>query len=353
MKRLAVILAILSACSKAPPAGGAPMRRSPRVTVTTVVREAVTYDVETVGTLEAQEQVAVAAGVAGVVGSVKFREGDKVSTDTVLCTIDEERYTLEADRARAEKARAAADVDHARSAFDRRKKLHEQKMISDDELAEFKAQLDRAIAEADRATAALALADKAKRDCRVRPPIAGIINSRTISTGEYVKVETMIATIADVSTMHVRFAVPETESARVRAKQTIEFTARVLGGKPQGAEIFWVSQTADPKTRTVECKARMANPDDALKPGFSGIVTLVIEEKPGALVVPAAAVLPTERGFIAFIVDKGKAAERKLTLGLHTRGDKVEVLDGLEEGQTLIVRGAAAVRNGQDVEIVE
>lgn len=355
MKPLLFVALLLAACSKGSDkaGGGPPAKRAPKVTVALVERSPVTYEVEIVGTLEAQEQVAVAAGVAGVVSHVSFREGDKVTKETVLCKVDETRYALEADRARADKARAEADAVHAESAYNRRVKLHEQKMISDDELTEYKAQFDRAVAEVARLQATLALAEKALSDSSVRPPIAGIINSKSVSTGEYAKAETVVATISDVSTLHVRFAVPETESSRVRPGQAVTFTARVLGMKSQPAEIFWVSQTADPRTRTVECKARVANPDSALKPGFSGVVKVALAEEKQAIVVEAEAVLPTEDGFVAFILDQGKARRKKLSLGVHTRGDRIEILDGLNEGETLIIRGAAAIRDGQEVDVVK
>jgi multidrug efflux system membrane fusion protein len=353
--RLAVLVVLLAAagCSKAssgPPPGAV---RKPRVAVAPVARGPVSYEIETVGSFEAEEEVSVAAGVPGIVTKVMFKEGDHVTPDTILCTIDEERYALEEARARADQARAAADRDTARNAYERRIPLQKMGGLTDDEMAEFKAALDRATAEFDRANAALALAAKALKDSSVRSPRAGVINSRNVATGEYAAAGRLIAKLLDISSLYVRFAVPESESARLTKGLKITFTTRIYGEKRFEAEIFWVSQTAEARTRSVECKARVLDPPADLKPGFSGLVKIVLEERGDAILVPASAVRPTERGFVAYVIEEGKARERPLKLGIRTLDDRVEVLAGVNEGETIAVGGVAVLEEGREVEVVK
>ncbi len=355
MRFAVVVVAIVLAagCSK-PPAGGPPAgARKPRVAVAPVGRGPVSYEIETVGSFEAEEEVSVAAGVAGIVTKVMFKEGDRVTPETVLCTIDEERYALEEARARAEQARAAADRDMARNAYDRRVPLQRIGGLTDDEMAEFKAALDRATADLDRANAALALAAKALKDSSVRPPRAGVINSKNVATGEYAAAGRLIAKLLDVSALYVRFAVPESESARLSKGLKISFTTRIHGEKPFAAEVFWVSQVADPRSRSVECKARVVEPPNDLKPGLSGLVRIVLDQRGDALLVPTNAVRPTERGFVAYVIEGNKAKERKLRTGVRTLDDRVEILEGLAEGESLVVEGASVLEDGREVEVVK
>lgn len=357
-RRALVLAALMAAGCRKPSGGGAPQqpggaRRAPRVTVAAVQRVPLSWTVETVGTVEPREEVPVAAGVSGIAGRVEFKEGDPVTPETVLVRIDEEKYALEEKRAVADLARAQADLDHALVVWNQRRPLHEQKYISDEELAEAKAAHDRAVADRARAEAALAIARKALRDSAVRPPIAGKINARGISTGEYVKAETEVARIVDVSELHVRFTVPESESARLMAGLRVGFVARAAEGAKPEAELFWVSQAADPRTRTVACKARLLSPPEALKPGMSGTVSVVLANREGSLVIPAESLLPTERGFIAFVVEGGKAVERRVKPGTQTADGRVEAVEGLKEGDQVVVRGAGALRNGQEVEVVK
>ena len=355
--RLVVVLALVVAttgCTK--PAAGGPQAagvRKPRVSVAPVARAPVSYVIDTVGSFEAEEEVSVAAGVPGIVTRVMFKEGDRVTPETILCTIDEERYALEEARARAERARAAADRDTARNAYDRRVPLHKMDGLTDDEMAEFKAALDRAAADLDRAEAALALASKSLKDSSVRPPRAGVINSKNVATGEYAAAGRLIAKLLDVSSLYVRFSVPESDSARLVKGMKISFTTRITGEKAFTAEVFWVSQTADSRTRSVDCKARLIDPPPDLKPGFSGLVKIVLEERGDALLVPSTAVLPTERGFVAYVIEGGKAKERQLRLGVRTLDDRVEILSGVVEGEALVIRGGSVLQDGREVEVVK
>lgn len=347
------LIALVAGCSKPPAASAPPAARKPKVSVAAVTRAPVSYEIVTLGSFEAEEEVTVAAGVPGIVTKVLFKEGDQVTPDTVLCTIDEERYALEESQARAERARAAADLDKARSAYEQRVPLLQKGYLTEDEMREFKSALDRAAAELDRSDAALALAVKRRKDSNVRPPKAGVINSRTISTGEYAQAGTGIATLLDISSLYVRFVVPESDSARLKPGLKITFTTRVQERTAYTAEVFWVSQMANPRTRSVECKARVVDPPPDLKPGFSSDVRIVLEQRDNALLVPENAVLPTERGFVAYVVEGGKARERKVKTGVRTLDNRVEILDGLSEGEMLVTSGGSVLQDGREVEVVK
>ena len=355
MRNASLILALALAAGCTKESSGPPPQavRRPRVQVSPVARGAVSYEIETVGSFEAEEEVSVAAGVPGIVTKVMFKEGDKVTPETVLCTIDEERYALEEAQAQAEKNRAAAELEQAKLAHSRRLPLVEQGHLTEDEMREFKTAVDRASADLDRANAALSLAVKARKDSFIRPPKPGVINSKNVATGEFATAGRLIAKLLDVSALYVRFAVPESESARLTRGLKITFTTRISGDKAYSAEVFWVSQMADPRSRTVECKARVIEPPADLKPGFSGLVKVVLEQRGDAILVPSTAVLPTERGFVAYVLDGTKARERKLKLGVRTLDDKVEILDGLAEGDSLVVRGGSVLQDGREVEVAK
>jgi len=354
LKLAIVLIALLAGCSKpAAGGGGPPGARKPRVAVAPVGRGPVSYEIETVGSFEAEEEVSVAAGVPGIVTRVMFKEGDRVTPETILCTIDEERYALEEAQARSEMKRAIADREQARIAYERRLPLQEKGHLTEDEMREFKAALDRATAELERAIAALALAAKSLKDSSVRPPRAGVINSKNVATGEYAAAGRLIAKLLDISALYVRYAVPESESARLSKGLKITFKARISGEKSYEAEVFWVSQMADARTRSVDCKARVLDPPPDLKPGFSGLVKIVLDQRGDALLVPSTAVLPTERGFVAYVIEGGKAKERQVRLGVRTLDDRVEILDGIAEGESLVVRGGSVLQDGREVEVVK
>ncbi|OHB76639.1 MAG: hypothetical protein A2Z34_08075 [Planctomycetes bacterium RBG_16_59_8] len=355
MKRLLPLLAMLALlvnCAKKPEQAKKPdARRAPKVATTVVATSPLRYEVESVGSIESDEVVSVAAGVPGVVTKVNFKEGETVTPDRVLCVIDETRYELEVSRARAERDRAGANLTKATSDYDKKQLLFGKNYITEQEISGFKALMDSAKAELDRAEASLKLAEKSRNDSSVRSPIGGVINSKNISTGEYARPESVVATLIDLSRLSVRFAIPEVDSGRVKKDMTVSFTTQVHGSALFHATIYWINQTADVKTRTVQCKAAIKENLAMLKPGYSTTVRIAVDQNDRAILVPAEAVISTEKGFILFVLEGKVARERPIKIGVRARNDQVEIRDGLKEQEILIVRGATALRDGMEVEV--
>jgi RND family efflux transporter MFP subunit len=393
MNRTALAVSLALAAAAAPgcglkdekpasPAPGAAGSRAYMVSVQPVESRALSYAVEAVGTLEAYDVLAVPARVAGVLESLSFDEGDQVKADQELAVVDGKRYAIDLDQQRATVGRTEASVESAKArtsqadaalkeaetALARRRGLREKNpgWVTEDELSSLEAAVSRtraslaeaqagvkvAAAQVEEARTNVSIAAKNAEDARVRSPIAGTIERRQASPGQYVRPGDPIATLVDVSRLRVRFRVSEAESVKIHVSQRVEVRVAAYPERSFGAEVFHVNATADPTTRMVECLASMKDPEKGLKPGFFASVRAVVAESADALVVPVAAVLPTERGFTCFVIEDGKARERRLTLGLHTKDEGVEVIAGLRKGETLAVEGAGSLQEGVPVEVV-
>jgi multidrug efflux system membrane fusion protein len=380
-----LILALAAAASACGPKDdAAPAKKAPRayrVSVARVETRELSYAVEAVGTLEAYDVVTVPARVEGTLESLTFDEGDAVTTDQVLAVVDGKRYALELEQSRtavasaeaavgtsqARSAQAVAALQEAETAFARRKGLREKNAgwVSEDELTTLgtavvrcRASLEEAragekvaVAQVEEKRAALAIAAKNGEDARVRSPIAGTIERRHVTAGQYLLAGAPIATLVDGSRLRVRFRVGEAESVRLGNGQEAKFTVAAFPGRPFTAAVVHVNATADPVSRMVECIAAVKEPPRGLKPGFFASVTIVVAREGKAVVVPVAAILPTEKGFTAFTIEDGKAKARTLVLGLHTKDGGVEVLSGLAAGETYAVGGAQSLTDGVAVEI--
>lgn len=353
---LAAAALLLSGCgSDTDPTkpASAPKRR-PSVGVREAVPEKIEHAVETVGTLEATEEIDVAAGVAGLVEAVNFREGDRVTPETVLLEVDVERYRLVEAKARADVDRTRAQAEMAETLYENRRKLHEEgkkqqkEWITDEQLAQWRADLARARAELARAEAELGIAARDHRQSRVRPSVTGLINRRTVSRGEYVRIDTVVAGILDLSTLHVKFTVPELEASRLVLGQEILFSLRSAPGEGFRARLFHLSQKADPATRAVEGRAEVLERRDSFRAGYFVNVKAVTGAV-DALMIPERAALPTEHGFVVRVVENGAVRTKPVRLGLRYEG-RVEIVQGLAAGETVIVDGATTVRDGQEVE---
>lgn len=362
MRRMPVLLLLLAACKPGgapPPAapGGAGMKRAFPVEVRTVATEDVKYTIDAVGSLEPEEEVKVTARVAGTVEKVYFEEGSKVTPKTVLAEIDRPRYQMLADRARASHERSAADVRKAEIVLQNRMELKKKDpgYVSDEEIATLTSQLASTRAASSEAKASLDLALQDLEYSQVRSLINGVIDTKSISTGQYVALGAPLASIVDESKLKLRFKVSETESVKLTSvlagDRKISFNVRPLPGKTFTAELIHMSPQANAQTRTVECLALVENRDAMLKPGFFATVRAVIAVHEKAVVVPDAAILPTERGFVAFVVRNSKAVQRQVRPGLFVREGVVEILEGLVPGESLVVTGTAALSDGFEVHV--
>ncbi len=339
---------LCAACGRAEgKAPGQPGASRPALAVRTapVAVQDVTYEVKALGSLEPQELVQVTAEVEGVVSEVRFHEGDRVSPQTVLARIDPERYRLEAERAEASLKQAQAERGRAEADLERREALFASELVAVEELNRSRGETARlrAAAEATRAQRDWALQNLKRSE--LRPPAAGVINTRTVETGQYVKLGNTLAILVDTSRLRLRFKVSETESLRAKGGSEVFFRVAALGQKSFPARIYHVGEIADLATRQVEVLAWVKNPGE-LKPGFFAEVTLAVESRKGALTVPEGAVQASERGFIVYTVEDAKARVRPVEIGLRTGTGVVEILSGLKPGETVVVEGSDRLGDG-------
>jgi membrane fusion protein, multidrug efflux system len=322
------------------------------VEIESVTAASVEYAIQAVGSVEAFEQVAVTARVAGAVERVLFQEGDTVDPGRVLAEIEPERYRLALAAAQAEHAKAVAARDEARAGLERRKAVNAKNpdLVRAEEVDAWRTRLASAEAEMARAQSSVELAQLNLRDAFVRPPVVGVVQTRDVETGRYVQPGAVIATLLRREPLLLRFRVPEVEAAPLVPGLAARFTLRGGRDKAYSAVLTLVAAAADARDRMVDITARIDDPARAeLRPGAFAEVVVPVGLPSDAPVIPQTAIRPTERGFLAFVVEDGLARERLLVLGLRTADGRVEIRSGLVVGERLVVRGAEALSDGAQV----
>lgn len=313
----------------------------------------VEYTIDAVGSVQAFERIEVVARVAGVVEKVSFQEGSTVTADQKLAEIDPARFQLALELARSALVKAQAGLKDAEAALERRRRLSKmsQGMVSMEEIGTAEGKVNVTTAEVEQAKVQVQIAELDLKESDVRSPVNGVIQSRQVQTGQFVARGATLATLLRRDPMLLKFSVPGSDAARLHTGMTVRFV--VPGVDPTlTAVISHVAAAADPASRMVEITGRIADPNrELLKPGSFAEVTVPVDSQSENPVIPLSAVRPSERGFLAFVSEKGLARERVLKLGLRTTGGLVEVRGGLTPGEMLIVRGTEAVREGAEVEI--
>lgn len=304
-----------------------------RVTVEVIEPRALAETVSSTGTLLAAESVELQAEVNGKITAINFVEGARVGRGTLLVKLND--ADLQARRLAAEHQVALAERRERRVA----ELLAQGFVIPDDH--------DQALNDLNVRRAELALTDAQIAETEIRAPFDGIAGLRYVSEGAFVNAATRIATLQRIDTLKVDFAVPEKYLDRVQVGAPITFT---IAGRTEryAGEVYAYDPRIDAETRTLLLRALCPNPGEELLPGSFADVELTLGETREALLVAAEALIPDLDATFVYVVVGGLAERRQVQTGIRT-ASRVQIVSGLDAGDTVVTSGLPQLRNGSPV----
>lgn len=308
------------------------------VEVGTIELASVNEEVEALGTLAADESVVIAPEIAGRVVALGFKEGERVEKDQPLVMLD----TAILD---AELKQSQADLSLARDTYDRNRSLVQRGAGTQVALEQATAQLASQEARLQLVQAKLALAT-------IKAPFTGVVGLRSVGVGDYVSIGKQLITLTNIDPIKVDFRVPEVFLTQLKVGQPIQLRVDAVPERPFIGQIFAIDPVVDINGRAVRLRASVPNADLVLRPGLFARVTVVVDRRDNALIVPETAVVPDGVGKTVFIVENGKARRMPVELGKRLRG-KVEVVKGLKAGMQIVTAGQMRLRDGSAVAIKE
>ncbi len=304
-----------------------------KVTVMEVERKARPATEEVVGTVQSRLRATVEAKVSGRILRLPVRLGQGVKAGDALAELDAQEIQARLDRAMASRDQAARDVE-------RGQRLLNEKVVSQAEFDDLQARFRIA-------TANVTEAETMRGYTRVAAPFNGVITRRQAEVGDLASPGKPIVDIEDPDQLRVEASVPETAIQRVALGATLP--VRIAGlSQALTATVSEMAPTADPASRTFLIKADLpATP--GLRPGQFGRVEVPIGDAT-SLRVPTSAVL--QRGQLEFVmVAVSNQAQLRLVKSGRKLGGETEIVSGLDPGETIVRDGAAAVRDGQRLEL--
>jgi len=314
------------------------------------------------------EELAIAE--ANVKAAEAAVEGAKASVAQAQASLDNARSELkritdlfaekvatqqQLDNAKAQhtiaEERLKAAQEQVLSAQQQLKAAREQKALT--EQGARKEDRDAVAARIEPAKAALEIATINLAESTIRAPIAGVVACKNLDEGNMVSPSACIVTLVEVDTVKVIVGLAERDLPLVQAgttKATVWVDA--YAGQPFEGTVKRISPVVDERTRTVDLEIHVPNATHRLKPGMFARVELVLREKKGVPVIPEHAVTWVDDKPFVTLVNDGKARRQAVTLGL-AEGPAVEVTGSLEPGALVITRGQLGLKDGDPVTAVE
>jgi HlyD family secretion protein len=391
-----VVLSLASgvACEKTSGASGPGAGRGGRgqtvaVDTTTVQRMSVQRQVDLSGTLLSPDQAKISSEVAGIIREVRVQLGTEVKAGDVLVRLEPLELQLALDRAEsalrqveaqlgidrsqdkqppadeqvASVRQAIANRDDARSAFERAQQLNGRGLLTraDRDTADTRLKVSEANYQAaldavhslkaslqDR-RASFELAQKKLADAVIKAPVAGSVSERLVQPGEFIRENTPVATIVQMTPLKLKTAIQEKYASLIRPGQMIEFDVEAFLNRKFKGRIAYVSPAVDQMTRTFAVEALVDNDDRQLKPGFfaKGVVMTRVDDE--VMAVSDDAISTLAGVSTVYVIDGGKARQQQIVTG--TRQNKlVEVTSGLHGNETLAITNLSQLATGVSVQ---
>ncbi len=281
------------------------------------------------------EEVDLAFETSGKVVAISFEEGSRVRKGALLAKINDRPLQAQLLKLQAQKKLVEEREFRQRQLLDRDAISRES--------------YDQVATELQTLEADILLLEARIAETELRAPFDGIVGLRMISEGAFASTQTPIVRLVKNRPLKIEFSIPERYSGEVQPGFPIEFT---VDGYPEAfkAKVYAIDPKVDINTRTIVVRGLYPNSNEELKPGRFASVMATLSQIDNTISIPTEAIIPEMDGEKVFILENGKAAERKVSIGLRTESH-IQIREGLQFGDTLLTSAILQLRDGLPVQL--
>jgi len=331
--------------ASAPAAGPSGGSGKPSVEVARVEGKTLVDDTQAVGSLRSRQGVVLRPEISGRITQLNFRDGDRVKAGQLLVQLDDRLPMAQVQQALAELS--IAEANHKRN-----QDLVAQNFIS-------RRTVDESAAALQVAEAKLALARATAARLKILAPFDGLAGIRLVNVGDYLKDGADIVNIEDIEAIYVDYRLPERFQSKVRRGQLATVELDALPGRKFKAVLQAIDPLIDANGRSVGVRACIDNRRLQLRPGMFARVNTVFGQRDDARVILEAAIVPQAGKQFVIKLQPGPDAQGFVTQRVEVKvgqrmPGKVEIVDGLGLGDTVVIAGQQRVqRDGTSVRVLE
>ncbi len=315
-----------------------------------------------VGNLVGQSTVDVVSRVAGRIDSLSAKLGDRVSRGQQIAKIEDRELQQQVKQAeqslevnRATVKQRDSDLQLRKTTLARQQELLAKGLQTRQVVEDAEAGFNSAVAAVDLAKAQLAQTEARIDELKITlsnttivSPVNGFVGRRNLDQGAFAGANTVILQVVDIGTVRMVSNLVEKDFKRITQGVQALVEVDAFPGEQFAGVVSRVAPVFDAATRTASMEIEVPNPGYRLKPGMYARVRLTAQRKSDALTVPRTAVVDSEGRRGVFLPNGQSAKFQPVQTGLQDN-DRVEIVEGLTDGQRVITTGALALREGDRI----
>jgi membrane fusion protein (multidrug efflux system) len=304
------------------------------------------------GIVEPERKIEIFSRLSAYVKEIVKEEGAYVQENDVLVLLDDTEIKISYEQSKIELEQARLSLEEAEQNYVRNQELKKRDLISEQDFQTQEALYkQRQLDHQNRAESFKNL--QLQLDwTKIRSLSEGYITERLIEVGDRVNANQQVYTVEDFNPLLIRVFVPTSDSIKLSTGMAAEVTTEVIRGAMFDGTVKLINPRIDVQTGTVKVTVEVFDESLRLKPGMFVEARIVIGMKENVLVIPRKAILYKQNLTYVFVMNRNQVSQREVTLGLNEEDD-VEVVSGLEEGETIVVVGVEGLKDGQRVDVIQ
>jgi RND family efflux transporter MFP subunit len=320
-----------------------------QVETVNVVRQELVRAVNATGTTEPVREANLGPQMTARVAQILVQEGSKVKAGQPLVQLDGVEASLRVQSTAANSASTQTQYELAKAEYERLAPLAEKGTVTPQQLQRLASQRDALRAASDAARVAEEDAKRNVNNTSVRAPLPGVISKVNVDVGEVATMMpvTVLLRLVDLSSVDVRVKVHERELSRIAIGDSVQAKFPSSGQTAQGLVTF-ISPEIDPRTRNAEIVTRIPNADFALRAGMFAEIDIQPKGAQQSLIIPTTAVGGAGDNRFVYVAAGDKVERRKVRVA-PIDGERVEVLEGLKEGEPVVKEGLGRLSDGAKI----
>lgn len=304
------------------------------------------------GVVEPERTIEIHSRLSAYVKEIIREEGAYVKENDVLALLDDTEIKIGYQQANIQLEQARLIYEEAKTTLERSQELMKKELISQQEMLTAENQFNQRKLDYDNRQEAFKNLQLQLNWTKIRSLAEGYITERLIEVGTKVNANQQVYTVEDFSPLLIRVYVPSADSVNLTPGMIAEISTDNIKGTIFDGKVKLINPRIDVQSGTVKVTVETHDESLRMKPGMFVEVRIVIGQKKDILVIPRKSILYKQNKTFVFVLNQMKVTQREITLGLLEE-DMVEIVAGLEEGDTIVVVGIESLKDGQSVKVVQ